>query len=101
MKTGIEPADSGLKYSKLVTTGSSEPGTIKVRYKEPLEDVSHGLEKVIEIATASFTDRLFISYALTYKAIEFFSHQADSNSFSLMCAHSQRKAVRILTVYGI
>ncbi len=62
MKTGTAPADSGLKYSKLVTTGSSEPGTIKVRYKEPLEDTSHELEKVIETAEASFTDNLRLAF---------------------------------------
>ena len=62
MKTGTAPADSGLKYSKLVTTGSSEPGTIKVCYKEPLEDTSHELEKVIETAEASFTDNLRLAF---------------------------------------
>ena len=62
MKTGTAPADSGLKYSRLVTTGSPEPGTIKVRYKEPLEDKSHELEKVIETADASFTDNLRLAF---------------------------------------
>ena len=62
MKTGTAPADSGLKYSRLVTTGSPEPGTVKVRYKEPLEDKSHELEKVIETAEASFTDNLRLAF---------------------------------------
>ncbi len=62
MKTGSEPADSGLKYSRLVTTGSPEPGTIKVRYKAPLEDRSHELEKIIETAEASFTDNLRLAF---------------------------------------
>ena len=62
MKSGDEPVDSGLKYSKLVTTDSKEPGTIKVRYKEPLEDVSHELEKAIETADASFTDNLRLAF---------------------------------------
>jgi len=62
MKTGTAPADSGLKYSRLVTTGSPEPGTVKVRYKEPLEDKSHELEKVIETADASFTDNLHLAF---------------------------------------
>ena len=62
MKTGDEPTDRGLKYSKLVTTDSKEPGTIKVRYKEPLEDVSHELEKVVETADASFTDNLRLAF---------------------------------------
>ncbi len=62
MKTDTAPADSGLKYSKLVTTGSTESGTVKVRYKEPLEDKSHELEKVIETAEASFTDNLRLAF---------------------------------------
>ena len=62
MKTGSKPADSGLKYSRLVTTGSPEPGTIKVRYKEPVEDRSHELEKIIETAEASFTDNLRLAF---------------------------------------
>ena len=62
MKTGTAPAESGLKYSKLVTTGSQEVGTVKVRYKEPLEDVSHELEKVIETAEASYTDNLRLAF---------------------------------------
>ena len=62
MKTGTAPAESGLKYSKLVTTGSQEVGTVKVRYKEPLDDVSHELEKVIETAEASYTDNLRLAF---------------------------------------
>ena len=62
MKTGNEPAESGLKYSRLVTTGSSETGTVKIRYKEPLEDKSHEVEKVIETADASFTDNLRLAF---------------------------------------
>lgn len=70
MKADSEPVDSGLKYSKTVTTGSEEPGTVKVRYKEPLEDTSHELEKVIETADSSYTDNLrlaFIVYACAEK----------------------------------
>ncbi|MCR5733039.1 MAG: DUF3520 domain-containing protein, partial [Lachnospiraceae bacterium] len=62
MRTGSEPADSGLKYSKMVTTGSAEPGTIRVRYKEPLSDTSKELEKVIENAEASYTDNLRLAF---------------------------------------
>lgn len=70
MKTDDAPADSGLKYSRIVTTGSKELGTVRVRYKEPLEDVSHEQEKVIESAGASFTDNMrlaFIVYACAEK----------------------------------
>ena len=62
MKTGEAPVQSGLKYSRLVTTGSKEPGTIKIRYKEPLEDTSHETEKVMETAEASFTDNLRLAF---------------------------------------
>ncbi len=62
MKTGDEPAESGLKYSRLVTTGSKEAGTIRIRYKEPLEDVSHELEKVVETGEASYTDNLRLAF---------------------------------------
>ncbi len=64
MKTDDAPADSGLKYSKLVTTGSQEPGAIKIRYKEPLADTSHELEKVIERAEESFTDNLRLAFVV-------------------------------------
>ena len=62
MKTGDAPVDSGLKYSKIVTTGSDELGTVKVRYKEPLKDRSHELEKVIETPDASYTDNLRLAF---------------------------------------
>ncbi|MDO5134214.1 MAG: von Willebrand factor type A domain-containing protein, partial [Eubacteriales bacterium] len=70
MKTGNTPVESGLKYSRLITTGSPETGTVKVRYKEPLESVSHELEKVIESSEASCTDNLrlaFIVYVCSEK----------------------------------
>lgn len=62
MKTDDAAVDSGLKYSNLTTTGSQEPGTVKVRYKEPLEDASHELEKVIKTADASYTDNLRLAF---------------------------------------
>ena len=64
MRTDDTAIDSGLKYSKLITTGSQEPGTVKVRYKEPLEDVSHELEKVVESADASYTDNLRLAFII-------------------------------------
>lgn len=70
MKDGAAPVDSGLKYSRVVTTGSAEPGTVKVRYKEPLEEVSHELEMTIASADDAFTDNLrlvFIVYVCAEK----------------------------------
>lgn len=62
LKKDGTPVDSGLKYSKMVTTGSKELGTVKVRYKEPLKDESHELEKVIASAEASYTDNLRLAF---------------------------------------
>jgi Ca-activated chloride channel family protein len=42
---GAEP--SGLKYQTAVSTDSDELCTVKVRYKEPLGDVSHEIEAVV------------------------------------------------------
>ena len=39
-------------------------GTVKVRYKETLEDVSHELEKVIETADASYKDNLRLAFVV-------------------------------------
>lgn len=62
MKTSGMPVDSGLKYSRIITTGSKEPGTIRVRYKEPLGNASHELEKVVETGEASYTDNLRLAF---------------------------------------
>ncbi len=62
MKKDGAPVDSGLKYSRIVTTGSAEPATVRVRYKEPLEDTSHELEKVIERADEAYTDNLRLAF---------------------------------------
>ena len=64
MKSGDEPVDSGLKYSKLVTTGSKEPGTVRIRYKEPLAELSHEQEQVIPSSEASFTDNLRLAFVV-------------------------------------
>ncbi len=62
--------ESGYKYSRIVTTGSEETGTVRVRYKEPLGEVSSLQEKVIGPDTDSFTDNLrlaFIVYVCSEK----------------------------------
>ena len=64
MRAGTEVEDNGLKYSKLVTTGSKELGTVKIRYKEPLEDVSHELERVIGSSDQEFTDNLRLAFVV-------------------------------------
>ena len=62
MKTGDAPVESGLKYSRVVTTGSQEPCTVKVRYKQPLEDASEEIEKVLETAEESCSDNLRLAF---------------------------------------
>ena len=42
-----EAAQAGLKYQTAAVTGSDELCTVKLRYKEPLEDVSHELETIV------------------------------------------------------
>ena len=62
MKADHEPVDSGLKYSKLTTIGSDELCTVKVRYKEPLADTSHEIEKIIGSKDKSHTDNLKLAF---------------------------------------
>ena len=51
-----------MKYRKVVTTGSSELATVKIRYKEPLADKSHELEHVIPTADEHYTDNLLLAW---------------------------------------
>ena len=62
MRTGDAPVESGLKYSRVVTTGSQEPCTVKVRYKQPLEDASEEIEKVLETAEEFCSDNLRLAF---------------------------------------
>ena len=59
-----KPVESGYKYAKVVTTGSTELGTVKVRYKEPLEDHSKEIECVITSAQEEYTDNLRLAYVV-------------------------------------
>ena len=42
-----EAAQAGLKYQTAAVTDSDELCTVKLRYKEPLEDVSHEIEAIV------------------------------------------------------
>ena len=64
LRDGDKPVESGYRYAKVVTTGSSELGTVKVRYKEPLEDTSKEIEYVISSAEDGFTDNLRLAYVV-------------------------------------
>ena len=64
MRADGKPVESGYKYAKVVTTGSTELGTVKVRYKEPLEDSSKEIECVITSAQEDYTDNLRLAYVV-------------------------------------
>ena len=57
------------RYTRVVTTGSSELCTVRIRYKEPLEDVSHEIEHVVADASEDYTDNLLLAHAV-YVAAE-------------------------------
>ena len=58
MREKGKTVETGYKYSRIVTTGSEETGTVRVRYKEPLGEVSSLQEKVIGPGPDSFSDNL-------------------------------------------
>lgn len=64
MRADGKPVESGYKYAKVVTTGSTELGTVKVRYKEPLEDSSKEIECVITSAQEDYSDNLRLAYVV-------------------------------------
>ena len=64
LRTDGKPVESGYKYTRIVTTGSTDLGTVKVRYKEPLEDHSKEIECVITSAQEEYTDNLRLAYVV-------------------------------------
>ena len=64
MRQNAGQQSSENRYTRVVTTGSNELGTVKVRYKEPLEEVSHEIEHVIRDAEESYTDNLILAHAV-------------------------------------
>ena len=52
------------RYTRVVTTGSSELCTVRIRYKEPLEEVSHEIEHVVPDANEHYTDNLLLAHAV-------------------------------------
>ena len=47
LEMGDENAQTGLKYQTPLLSDSEELCTVKIRYKEPLSDISHELERVV------------------------------------------------------
>ena len=57
------------RYTRVITTGSDELCTVRIRYKEPLEEVSHEIEHVVTDASEYYTDNLRLAHAV-YVAAE-------------------------------
>ena len=57
------------RYTRVVTTGSGELCTVRIRYKEPLKEVSHEIEHVVADANEDYTDNLLLAHAV-YVAAE-------------------------------
>ena len=57
------------RYTRVVTTGSGELCTVRIRYKEPLKEVSHEIEHVVADASEHYTDHLLLAHAV-YVAAE-------------------------------
>ena len=57
------------RYTRVVTTGSGELCTVRIRYKEPLKEVSHEIEHVVADASEHYTDNLLLAHAV-YVAAE-------------------------------
>ena len=64
MKQPGETVLADMKYRKVVSTGSDELATVKVRYKEPLNDYSHELEYVIPSAEEHYSDNLLLAWII-------------------------------------
>ena len=64
MQKAAEQQTGGSRYTKVVTTGSRELGIVKIRYKEPLEDVSHEIEYVIHDPEENCSDNLLLAHAV-------------------------------------
>ena len=62
MKEPGETVLADMKYRKVISTGSDELATVKVRYKEPLNDYSHELEYIIPSAEEHYTDNILLAW---------------------------------------
>lgn len=56
--------ESDSRYVKMVTTGSAELGTVKIRFKEPLAERSEEIEYVIPSAEEDYSDNLRLAYVV-------------------------------------
>jgi len=98
-----EAAQAELKYQAAVSTGSDELCTIKVRYKEPLADVSHEIETVVydrdtstrnaELAWFIYcvSEKLRGSDKLDEADEEFLKNMLASRKYRELCSNSLKK----------
>ena len=96
LRDGFEPRMVENRYTRVVTTGSRELGTVKVRYKEPLEDASHEVEHVIAETGERYTDNLILA-SIVYVCAEKLrgSDKIDARDEALALADLDRLGVEI------
>ena len=96
LRDGFEPRMVENRYTRVVTTGSRELGTVKVRYKEPLEDTSHEVEHVIAETGERYTDNLVLA-SVVYVCAEKLrdSDKIDARDEALALADLDRLGVEI------
>lgn len=96
LRDGFGPRMVENRYTRVVTTGSRELGTVKVRYKEPLEDVSHEVEHVIPDTGERYTDNLVLA-SVVYVCAEKLrdSDKIDARDEALALADLDRLGVEI------
>ena len=96
LRDGFEPRMVENRYTRVVTTGSRELGTVKVRYKEPLEDASHEVEHVIAETGERYTDNLVLA-SVVYVCAEKLrdSDKIDARDEALALADLDRLGVEI------
>jgi len=64
MKESDTAASSELKYRKVVLTDSEELATVKLRYKEPLDDNSYEIEYIIPTDQEHYSDNLLLAWII-------------------------------------
>ena len=64
LREGRKAVESDGRYVRMVTTGSTELGTVKVRFKEPLAERSEEIEYVIPSAEEDYSDNLRLAFVV-------------------------------------
>ena len=96
-----EQPESGLRYSKFVTTGSKELGLVKIRYKEPLEETSHEIDYVIPTADERYSDNLTLAsivYICAEKLRDSQRIRARDEALALAALEKLGTAIRVMNI---